>query len=38
MTLDVDQVGSGTAGADAVVEVGVLQYASPLERFLGYSD
>jgi hypothetical protein len=38
MTLDVDQIGSGTAGADAVVEVGVLQYASPLERFLGYSD
>lgn len=38
MTLDVDQVGSGTAGSDAVVEVRVLQYASPLERFANYDD
>jgi len=38
VTLDVDQVGSGVAGADAVVEVRMLQYASPLERFLNYSD
>ena len=38
ITLDVDQVGSGATGADAVVEVRVLQYASALERFLGYSD
>lgn len=36
MTLDVDQVGSGTAGADLGVEVRVLQYASPLERFQTY--
>lgn len=38
MTLDVDQVGSGAAGADAVVEVGILQYATPLERFMSYDD
>jgi hypothetical protein len=38
VTLDVDQIGSGTAGADAVVEVRTLQYASPLERFLNHDD
>lgn len=38
ITLDTDQVGSGVAGADVVVEVRILQYASPLERFAVYSD
>lgn len=38
VTLDVDQVGSGTTGADAAVEVRVLQYMTPLERFLSYND
>jgi len=33
ITFDVDQVGSGTAGSDLRVEVRVLQYQSPLERF-----
>lgn len=36
LTLDVDQIGTGTVGADASVEVRVLQYASPLERFQTY--
>lgn len=38
LTLDVDQVGSGTTGADAVIEIRTLQYASPLERFLEHDD
>jgi hypothetical protein len=38
LTLDVDQVGSGTAGADAGIEVRGLQYATPLERFYNYDD
>lgn len=33
ITFDVDQVGSGVAGSDLRVEVRVLQYQSPLERF-----
>jgi hypothetical protein len=37
VTLDVDQVGSGTPGSDLVVEVRVLQYQSPLERFWAYT-
>jgi hypothetical protein len=38
VTLDVDQVGSGTTGADAVIEVRLLQYSTPLERFLNFDD
>lgn len=34
LTLDVDQIGSGVAGADLTVEVRALQYQTPLERFL----
>jgi len=33
LTFDVDQVGSGVAGADLRVEVRVMEYQSPLERF-----
>jgi hypothetical protein len=36
ISFDVDQVGSGTAGADLRVEARVLQYQSPLERFQTY--
>lgn len=36
LTFDVDQVGSGVAGSDLRVEVRVLQYQSPLERFQTY--
>jgi hypothetical protein len=38
VTLDVDQVGSGVTGADAVIEVRLLQYSTPLERFMNYND
>ena len=38
ITIDVDQIGSGTAGADAVVDVRAMQYGTPLERFLNYND
>lgn len=38
ITLDVDQIGSGTAGADAVIEGRVLQYSTPLERFMNFDD
>lgn len=34
ITLDIDQKGSGTAGADLTVEVRALQYQSPLEHYL----
>lgn len=37
ISLDVDQVGSGVAGADLGVEVRSLQYERPLERFLDYN-
>jgi hypothetical protein len=33
ISLDVDQIGSGTAGADLTVEVRALQYQSPLDRY-----
>jgi hypothetical protein len=33
VTVDIDQVGSGTAGEDLHVDVRVMQYVSPLERF-----
>jgi hypothetical protein len=36
ITMDVDQVGGGVAGADMAVEARVLQYMSPLERFQTY--
>ena len=38
LTIDIDQIGSGVAGSDAVVEVRAVQYGTPLERFLNYSD
>ena len=34
LSIDVDQVGSGTAGSDLTIEVRTLQYQTPLERFL----
>lgn len=37
LTVDVSQVGSSVAGADLAVEVRMLQYQSPLERFWSYS-
>lgn len=36
ITLDIDQIGSGTAGADLTVEVRAMQYQSALERFQSY--
>lgn len=33
LTADIDQIGSGTAGADLHIDVRVLQYVSPLERY-----
>jgi hypothetical protein len=36
LNFDVDQVGSGVAGADLRVETRLLQYQSPLERFQTY--
>ena len=33
LSLDVDQIGSGTAGADLTVEVRAMQYQSPLDRY-----
>jgi hypothetical protein len=33
VTVDIDQVGSGVAGADVHVDVRVMQYVSPLERY-----
>ena len=33
LSLDVDQVGSGVAGADASIDVRVLQYQTPLDKF-----
>ena len=33
ITVDIDQIGSGTAGADLHVDVRVMQYVSPLERY-----
>jgi hypothetical protein len=38
LSVDLDQNGSGTAGADATVMVRTLQYATPLERFHSYND
>lgn len=38
LSWDVDQVGSGTVGADLAVHVRVLQFARPLESFLGYNE
>lgn len=36
LTVDVDQKGSGTAGANLSVEVRIMQYQSALERFQSY--
>lgn len=33
VSVDVDQIGSGTAGADLTVEVRAMQYQSPLDRY-----
>lgn len=33
VTMDIDQVGSGVTGADLSVDVRVMQYLSPLERY-----
>lgn len=38
LILDIDQVGSGTAGSDLYVWVRLLEFARPLEQFLTYSD
>lgn len=38
LSVDTDQVGTGTLGADMIVEVRVLQYLRPLEAFLGYNE
>jgi hypothetical protein len=37
ITMDIDDVGSTIAGSDIGVEVRMLQYQSPLERFWGYN-
>lgn len=37
VTLDIDQVGSGTAGADLTVNINYLEYESPLEAFFDYN-
>ena len=34
ISLDIDQIGSGTVGANLTVEVRAMQYQTPLERFL----
>ena len=36
VSLDVDQIGAGTAGSGLAVAVRVLQYSTPLERFLNF--
>jgi hypothetical protein len=36
LTVDIDQIGTGTVGADVHVDIRVLQYASPLERYQTY--
>lgn len=38
LSYDVDQVGTGTAGADLAVQIRCLQYARPLEQFLAAGD
>lgn len=38
LTVDLDQVGSGTAGADLAIMIRILQFPSPLEAFLGITD
>ncbi|MFW9893799.1 MAG: hypothetical protein ACFFFO_16460 [Candidatus Thorarchaeota archaeon] len=38
ITLDIDQVGSGTAGADLFMDVRYLEYVHPLEEFQSYDD
>jgi hypothetical protein len=38
ITFDIDQVGTGTVGADLSVHIRYLQYARPLEAFLAYND
>jgi len=36
VTVDIDTVGGTVAGADLGVEIRVMQYTSPLERFQTY--
>jgi hypothetical protein len=38
LSFDIDQVGSGTVGADLTVHVRVKRYQRPLETFLGYNE
>lgn len=38
LTLDIDQVGSGTAGADLWAHIRHMSYARPLEAFLAYNQ
>lgn len=38
LTVDLDQVGSSVAGADLSIQVRVLQFASPMEAFLGITE
>lgn len=38
ITVDLDQIGSGTAGVDLTVMVRCLQYLRPLETFLGSNE
>jgi hypothetical protein len=38
ITLDIDQVGSGTAGADLFAQIRIGVYNRPFERFLGVAD
>jgi hypothetical protein len=38
LTMDIDQVGTGTTGASLTVMVRCLQFLRPLEAFLGYNE
>jgi hypothetical protein len=38
ITLDIDQVGVGTVGADLAISIRYLMYARPLEAFLAHND
>lgn len=38
LSIDIDQVGSGTVGADLTVHIRVKRFQRPLETFLGYNE
>lgn len=38
LAVDLDQVGSGTAGGDLSIHIRCLQFTRPLEEFLGYNE